>query len=70
MSQQVQCADCFRWIDPRKLHTCREQIARNKKRAQLTAFICRPCKDANATKSTHPGVQHMAGICDCPCRKD
>lgn len=46
----------------------REQVKRERLRDKLTRFICRPCKEANRTKSTHPGVMHQPGICDCPCR--
>ena len=31
MANQVQCADCLRWIDADKSHTCKQQIAANKK---------------------------------------
>ena len=31
--KQVQCADCWRWIDADKAHTCRQQINANRKRA-------------------------------------
>jgi hypothetical protein len=46
----------------------RRRIARELERERLTRFICRFCKDANKTADTHPGVQHLPGICDCPCR--
>lgn len=46
----------------------KEQVRRERERDRLTRFICDPCRDANRTKSTHPGVQHQPGICDCPCR--
>lgn len=46
----------------------KEQVKRERERDKLTRFICKPCKEANRTKSTHPGVMHQPGICDCPCR--
>lgn len=33
-----------------------------------TAYICTECREADRTKSTHPGMMHKAGICDCSCR--
>ena len=38
------------------------------KRNSLTAFICDECRRANKNKTTHPGVRHLPGICDCKCR--
>lgn len=28
---QVQCADCFAWIDRNASHTCRQQVSRNRR---------------------------------------
>jgi len=41
---------------------------RERERERLTRFICEPCRRASKEKRTHPGVQHVPGICDCPCR--
>lgn len=46
----------------------RAQRKRDRQREKLTRFICKPCREANTQKRTHPGVMHMPGICDCPCR--
>lgn len=46
----------------------KQQVRRERERDKLTRFICKPCKEANRTNSTHPGVMHQPGICDCPCR--
>ena len=46
----------------------KEQRKRDRERDKLTRFICEPCREANASGRTHPGVMHMPGICDCPCR--
>lgn len=35
---------------------------------RLTRFICQACKTATHEHRTHPGAQHLPGICDCPCR--
>jgi hypothetical protein len=45
-----------------------ERRKRERERERLTRFTCAACKEANRTKSTHPGTQHVPGICDCPCR--
>jgi len=29
--KQVQCADCWQWIDADKNHTCKQQARRNRK---------------------------------------
>lgn len=36
-NREVQCADCGAWIDPDASHTCRQQVARNRKHAALSA---------------------------------
>jgi hypothetical protein len=46
----------------------RERRKREREREKLTRFICAACRKANEEKRTHPGAQHMPGICDCPCR--
>lgn len=40
------------------------------KEQKLTDFICQPCRKATAEKRTHPGANHVAGICDCRCRDE
>lgn len=49
-----------------------EEIDRRRRREdeheKLTRFICEACKSATREHRTHPGVQHLPGICDCPCR--
>lgn len=30
--KQVQCADCLKWIDADKNHTCKQQIRRNQRK--------------------------------------
>jgi len=30
-NEMVQCADCFAWISRDELHTCKQQIRRNRK---------------------------------------
>lgn len=30
-AKQVQCADCLRWIDADKNHTCKQQVRRNQR---------------------------------------
>ena len=37
---------------------------------KLTDYICEACRQANEKKRTHPGANHLPGICDCRCRKD
>lgn len=46
----------------------KEQQRRDRERENLTRFICAECREANKTGDTHPGVRHLPGICDCPCR--
>jgi hypothetical protein len=46
----------------------KERRQRERERDRLTRFICKACRDANTENRTHPGTQHMPGICDCPCR--
>lgn len=46
----------------------KETARRERERDRLTRYLCHPCREANKTGSTHPGVQHQPGICDCPCR--
>lgn len=29
--KQVQCADCLRWVNAEKNHTCRQQVGRNRR---------------------------------------
>lgn len=35
MANQVQCADCEQWIERDAIHTCKQQIRRNQKRAKI-----------------------------------
>lgn len=41
----------------------------SKVKPPLTAYICWACRKANREDRTHPGANHMPGICDCPCRE-
>lgn len=38
------------------------------KRNDKTAYICDECREADHERTTHPGVRHRPGICDCKCR--
>lgn len=54
-----------------KKQAAKEARARSERERQgliLTRFICHACRAANREHRTHPGVQHLPGICDCPCR--
>jgi hypothetical protein len=37
-------------------------------RAHGTAYICPVCRAADAQRTTHPGVRHLPGVCECRCR--
>lgn len=46
----------------------KQRRKRERQREKLTRFICKSCQEASREKRTHPGVMHLPGICDCPCR--
>lgn len=35
-----------------------------------TDYICPACREADRTRTTHPGMLHGPGICDCECRDE
>lgn len=44
------------------------EARRKREQEKLTRYLCEECREANRTGDTHPGVRHLPGLCDCPCR--
>ncbi len=38
------------------------------KKNDKTRYICADCRKADRERTTHPGMLHKPGICDCTCR--
>lgn len=54
-SKQVQCTDCWHWIDANEPHTCKQQVRRNRKSTKTDEARGRRGKQ---TRSIRSAVDH------------